>query len=483
MKKKHNKQHKRLAIKKSNILNNDAQNSFCDFGFPELPVNVIPEKNNIAMDSDILAQNANFLGYFETNFIGYPKLAELSQLSEYRAVAETTSYEMTREWIEFSAIGNDERNEEYIKKLIQFFKEIKAQSIFRQAIETEFLFGRAQVYLKFKNHDAKKPLIIDARTIQKGSFESLVNIEPMWTTPAQINTDKPLEPDFYKPRKWYIFGDVVHDSRLFTIISRPVSDILKPAYNFGGVSMTQLMMPYVNRWLRTVNSVSDLIHSFSLSGVKTNMDDVLSGGCTDENLIARADLYNKYRDNRGLMLIDRDSEEFFQFNTPLSTLDALLSQAQEQMSAPSHTPLVKLLGITPSGLNASSDGEIKVYYDYIRTLQENLLREPLEKLLKIAQLHLFGEINENIVINFKPLEQLSDVEKSQIRNTDCTIDSFYIQNGVLDPAEVRAKLANNKDSGYSNIDVDALNDDESGLLDFLNDLDDEKETDEKADLA
>ncbi|WP_257962846.1 DUF1073 domain-containing protein [Neisseria sicca] len=50
-----------------------------------------------------------------------------------------------------------------------------------------------------------------------------------------------------------------------------------------------------------------------------------------------------------------------------------------------------LLGITPSGLNASTEGEIAVYYDHIRAMQENLLRDPLDKLLKLVQLHLFGQ--------------------------------------------------------------------------------------------
>ncbi|WP_311151968.1 anti-CBASS protein Acb1 family protein [Neisseria sicca] len=39
----------------------------------------------------------------------------------------------------------------------------------------------------------------------------------------------------------------------------------------------------------------------------------------------------------------------------------------------------------------STEGEIAVYYDHIRAMQENLLRDPLDKLLKLVQLHLFGQ--------------------------------------------------------------------------------------------
>jgi Protein of unknown function (DUF1073) len=53
----------------------------------------------------------------------------------------------------------------------------------------------------------------------------------------------------------------------------------------------------------------------------------------------------------------------------LQDLDWLLAQSQEQISSVSRIPLVKWTGISPSGLNASSEGEIRVYYDLIHSEQ------------------------------------------------------------------------------------------------------------------
>lgn len=422
---------------------------------PTLPPNVRPS-NDLAMDSSPLG-NFGADCFFGTGFIGYPRLAELAQIAEYRAVAETTANEMTREWIEIKSVGENE-NGTIIKKIEECLEQLNARAIFRRALETENLFGRSQIMLQLKGHDGDKlanPLILSDKTVVQGSLKALVNIEPMWTSPAVYNATDPTATDFYQPKQWYVMGRTIHSSRLFTLVSRPVPDMLKPAYNFGGISMTQLMQPYVERWLRTVNSVNDLLHSFSLSGIKTSMSDILAGGCdSDINIQLRAELYNRLRDNRGLMLLDNESEEFFQFNTPLSGLDTLLAQAQEQMAAPSHMPLVKLLGITPSGLNASAEGEITVYYDYIKSMQENLLREPLDKLLKLVQLHLFGKVDDDITFDFKPLAQLSESELATIRKSDCDRDVAYIQNGVLSDIEVRQRLAEQKNSGFNGIDVD-----------------------------
>ncbi|WP_118848216.1 anti-CBASS protein Acb1 family protein [Neisseria lactamica] len=437
--------------------------------FPGLPDGVKP--NGIAMDGSPLG-NFGADCFFGTGFIGYPRLAELAQISEYRSVSETTANEMTRQWIEIKSAG-EEDNSETIRQIEECCERLNVRDVFRKAVETDGLFGRGQILVQIKGHDGKlaNPLLLTEKTIAKGSLKALVNIEPMWTTPAPYNAVDPTLPDFYKPKAWYVMAQEIHASRLFTLISRPVPDMLKPAYNFGGVSMTQLMMPYVERWLRTVDSVSDLLHSFSLSGIKTDMSAILGGSDDgDTNIMLRAELYNRLRDNRGLMLLSKDEEEFFQFNTPLSGLDALLAQSQEQMAAPSHTPLVKLLGITPSGLNASTEGEIAVYYDHIRAMQENLLRDPLDKLLKLVQLHLFGKVNDNITFDFVPLRQMSETELSTIRKSDTDRDVAYIQAGVVSAEEVRGRLAGEPGSGYNGIDVEDVPEmPDDGFSDGMND--------------
>lgn len=439
---------------------------------PELPDGV-KANDSIAMDCN---SNLGTFGagcFFNTGFIGYPRLAELAQISEYRSVTETTASEMTRQWIEIKSIGDDD-NSEKIKQIEECYEKLNIRDVFRKAIESDGFFGRGQIMIQMKGQDNDKlgnPLLLTSKTIGKGCLKALVPIEPMWTAPAQCNTTDPTAEDFYKPKTWFVMGREIHRDRLFTLISRPVPDLLKSAYNFGGVSMSQLMMPYVDRWLRTVDSVSDLLHSFSLSGIKTDMSTILSGGCDEEvNMTLRAEVYNRFRDNRGLMMLDKDNEEFFQFNTPLSGLDALLAQSQEQLAMPSHTPLVKLLGVTPSGLNASSEGEIAVYYDYIKALQENILRDPLDKVLKLVQLHLFGEIDDSITFSFVPLAQMDESQLATIRKSDSDRDVAYIQAGVISAEEVRGRLASDTDSGYNGIDVEDVPEiPDDGFSDGLND--------------
>lgn len=430
---------------------------------PELPPNVRPktDPNVLAMDNALAPlysyANSAFCGL---GFAGYPYLSELAQRSEYRSPTETTATEMTRKWIRIVSKGDGDHSEK-IKQLTAAFERHKIRDLFRVTMEHDGFYGCGHIYIKIKGQDdpdtRQLPLVIDKRAITKGSLEGFKNIEPIWTSPYDYNSTDPAADDFFKPTSWFVMGKRTHASRMLTIVSREVPDLLKPAYNFGGLSMSQLMEPYVNAWLRTRDSISDLLHSFSTSGIMTDMSSILQeGGGDGTDIFNRMDLFNAMRDNRGLMALNKDTEEFFQFNTPLSGLDSLQAQSQEQMAAPCHTPLVKLLGITPTGLNASTDGEIKVYYDYIRAGQEANFSDPLNVVLQIMQLDLFGVIDDAIGYEWEPLEELDGKQLAEIRKSDADAAVAYIGAGVISAEEERERLAADPNSGYNSLDTSVL---------------------------
>lgn len=459
----------------------EQKNEFTNTGYqlPDIHPLVVPKgkKSAIAQDSLGLTAYANSDPHFFSGFKGYQLLAIMSQSSDYRAVPETTSNEMTREWGKVKVKGDgDDTATDKLSKIEDRLKELKVRELMRKHIECEFIFGRSQLYIDIDGHDKKTdiPLNINSTGVKIGSLKGFKHIEPIWTTPSMYNSLYPLDEDFFVPSKWFVMGKEVHKDRLLTLTMRPVPDMLKPAYNFGGLSMLQLIEPYVERWQRTVDSVSELIKAFSITGLKTGMETALSGDVSGSaQLISRAQLFSKLRNNLNTMLIDKENEEVFQVNTPLTGLDNLVTKAQEQIAMPSHTPLVKLTGVTPSGLNASSDGEIRVYNDYIASLQEAHLRPQIKIILDLIQLDLFGEIDESIFFEFASLHQLTDEERATVNKTKAETAQLLISCGAISAEEVRASLANDEAGDYSGIDKDAMPDDE---LD-LNDATQDKKTD------
>jgi phage-related protein (TIGR01555 family) len=443
------------------------------YTLPTAAPGVIPAQAKMACDS---AMDANYAYAVDSafaeglGFMGYAYLSELSQRPEYRRPAEIIAKEMTRKWIRLQATGDNDKSDK-LRDIEAEMKRLGVQAAFQKAAEQDGYFGRSQIYIDTGDTDdaqeLKTPLVITKAKIGKVPLKALRVIEPIWTYPNAYNSTSPLKPGHYKPQSWFVMGDEVHASRLLTFVSRPVPDLLKPAYAFGGLSLSQMAKPYIDNWLRTRQSVSDLVHGFSMTGLKTNLTGVLNGGGGEE-MDRRAQLFNQSRDNRNMMLIDKDGEELFNVSVPLTGLDKLQAQAQEHMSSVAGIPLIVLLGITPSGLNASSEGELNVWYAWILAQQEALFTPLLSAIINIIQLSLYGEIDPEIGFQYQPLEPLNELEMANARKVEADTDIELIGASVISPQEARVRLASQEDGPYAaldlNEDLPELPDPESGPI-------------------
>lgn len=396
-------------------------------------------------------------------FMGYPYLAELSQRSEYRQPAEVMAEEMTRKWVTLKAVGNTNKDER-IAAMNAAMRRLKLREIYREALIHDGFFGMGIIYPQLAIGDRMarddpeellSPLVIDKAKIAKGSLKGFRRIDPTWVAPTTYNSLDPMDPTFYLPQVWFIMGKRVHASRLQTFISHPLPDILKPAYNFGGLALSQMLKPYVDNWLNTRQGVADIIQAFTLWVLSTDQMAGLMGGGSGDDFEARIDIFTALRANRGVLAINKDTEAFQNISAPLGSLDKLQAQSQEQQAAVARLPLVKLLGYTPAGLNTTAEDEIRTFYDGVKSAQEYVIAPNLKMHLDMIQLSEFGDIDEDIVAEFNPLWQLDEAGEAAVRKTDADTAGVLIDHGVLDPQEERDRQAADPKSLYHGLSGDA----------------------------
>lgn len=405
---------------------------------------------------------------------GYSYLAELAQRPEYRRLSEITATEMTRKWIKFKSVGEIDKTDR-IKELTDEMDRFKVRDHFRKCAELDGFFGRGHLYADTgdtDNPDELKTDIGNGRNdislakFKKGMLKGFIPVEPVWTYPTNYNSINPLKKDWYNPNTWFVMGTEIHKSRLLKFVGREVPDLLKPSYAFGGLSMSQMCQPYVNNWLRTRQSVSDLIHSFSVFVLETDLSESVALG--GEQLFARLELFNMCRDNRGVMAIQKDSEGFQNVSASLGSLDQLQAQALEQICSVSGIPLVKYTGISPHGLNASSEGEIRVFYDSIHAFQPKLFGDNLTTVIDFCMLNIWGEVDQEITYEYEPLWSLDEKSLAEMQKTKADIAQIFVDLGVISPQEVRTQIAADPDSGYDSLDPDDMPDlreeEEEGLV-------------------
>jgi|GEM_PF-311641 len=489
------------------------------FRLPDFPKSAIPpgKHGRMALDSAITQFSSDawlsdaILGSVSAEglaFPGYAYLSQLAQRAEYRIISETIADDATRKWIKFEVTGTEEEVEERqaedaadpdgaeeraeqrledagktdkVKELKDEMERLELRDHFYTLSRDDGFFGRDHLFLDFGTgldavaggrDELKTPIgngrdALSLGKIEKGSLKSIKTIEPVWTYPQTYNATNPLDRDWYNPQQWYVMGQEIHASRLLRFVSKPVPDMLKPAYAFGGLSNSQIAQPYVDIWLRTRDSVAELIHSFSVMVLMTDMQTLMQPQNAGA-LLMRAALFNALRDNQGLMLVNKEKEDFKNVQATLSGLDHLQAQAQEHVASIVRIPLVKFTGLQPTGLNASSDGEIRVYYDTIAGYQNRFFRPGLTRVLNFMQLSLWGEIDPEITFNFESLYEMSEKEKGEKQKADAERHEKYVNMGSFDPGEIRKIAIDDPELPYTGLDPDDVPDlqqeEEDGLM-------------------
>lgn len=414
---------------------------------------VIPEAKKeatLAMDAtpyDVL--NSMSIGTEYSGFRGYPILAAMSQQVEYANMHTIMADEMTRNWIEVKSKKDGDPD---IKAMEEALVKYDIKRLIHEAVRQDSEYGVAHIFIDVGADEIEneKPLFLDPRKITKGSLKNFKIVDPNWVYPAMYNSNKPLRPDFYKPQAWFVMGDTVHESRFIDIVTRPVPDILKPSYNFGGLSLTQLMEDYVVDWRDAKKNVIKILRTLRMRALKTDMDARLQEpGQFDK----RIKLFTQYQDNFGIWAID-NQEDLLHMQTSLSELSNILSNYQEQLCIPSRTTNLKMFGNAPAGLNASGDSEIETWHETISGSQELDYRRAIENIFKIIQLSEFGEIKQDIYFEFKPLDEISEEDAANTNKTKVETVAIAADSQLISSEEARDALKSIKGAGFENLDGD-----------------------------
>ena len=381
-------------------------------------------------------------------FLGYPMLSNIAQDPLIRSGIEVIVDDMTRKFIDLTSKGENDLSTS-IAELESDLQSFRIKSIFNRALATTGYQGGCLVYVdvgELDDEEKKTPLYLDAATFKKGSFRGLRIIEPINLYPGRYDTLDPTSEDYFNPETWFVLGKEYHRSRFLYFAQNEVPLILKPLYNFFGISLAQQVLEYVQNFTENRRSAQRLLNKFSLTIWRTDMSQFLSGG--DCNSLTQ-------------VLLDKETEEMEQINTPLSGVTDIVSMSLDLAPVILGISKDKYFGDLPKGLNASSEGTNRIYYDKIQSLNEKICYDNVEKVLKILQLNRYGEIDDNISFQFAPLWEMDERERAEINKVKADTVAVYLDRGALSAEEVRGALADNPDSGFSNIDVDDVPESES----------------------
>lgn len=401
-------------------------------------------------------------------FLGYGYLTGLAQNGLIRAGCEMIADEMVEKGITLTTKGNndpDTDKQAKLDRLNELITKINLLPTLRKAVSISKYYGGSLVYMDFDGIDTASenllnPLILTKNELRGKKLRRLKVIEPYNLSPGQYNAADPLQEYYFKPRYWFVMGKAVDASRFLPPVQEnELPTILRPAYNFFGIPLAQIVLDAVAHFTDCREAEARLLTKFSLTVFKTNLNEQIFSGGDWAQIDNRVNNFVQYRSNDGVMLIDKESEDIDIKSTSLAGVKDIVSQAMEIVAAYFNEPVTKMWGLTPSGFN-TGESDLNNHYDHIASQQEKQLRDQIEYVLKVLQMQEWGEIDNEITFTFNPLSEEKEESIATVNKIKAETQQIYISNGVISPDEGRECLKSDPKSGFNNLNEESVPEEE-----------------------
>lgn len=388
------------------------------------------------------------LNFFLSNgFIGWQNCSFLSQNWIINRSCLIPGRDAVRKGYEIK-LEDSKDPEKIIKKLKKTDKIYKLNRRLISWIRNGRIFGVGIAIFIVESSDPDyylKPFNIDG--IKKNSYRGVSIVDPNWAVPELDFSGlyDPASIDFYEPEYWVISGRRYHKSHLSIFRHAETTDILKPVYYFGGPSVPQQIAERVYCAERTANEA--LLLAMTKRSIIYYTD--LSTALANENtFLDKMELFNQLQNNFATRIVDNQDDKIEHYDTSLAELDQVIRTQYELVAAAAGIPVTRLMGTSAKGMNATGEGDESNYHETLETIQAEFLTELVER---HYQLVIKSKLNTQLIdfeINWLPLDALTEKELAEINFIKSQTDKNLIESGQLSPEETRARLSQDRRSGY-----------------------------------
>lgn len=387
--------------------------------------------------------------YANQAWIGYHAISILMQNWLINRACKIPAEDATRNGWKINGL-----DEEKTTRLERFDKRRKIKHHASEQARYTRGFGIRISIFKVKSNDPdyyKKPFNIDS--VGVGCYEGISQVDPVWCAPQfeSQNVSDPSLIDFYEPDYWLIGNKLYHKSHLVITRYAEVPDILKPTYQFGGLSLPQLIWERVYAAERSANEGPQLLMTKRFNVIKTVLEVI---GADPASLAAKYQEIAELRDNYGLFVMG-SSDDYAQHETALGDVDTVIMTEYQLVASVAEMPATKLLSTTPKGFNPTGEYDTANYNVLCAGIQEHHCDPLLERHYELACRHLWGE-HYDIDVEWNPMDEPSETERTDNQLKKAQVRQINQTLGIVSLEENREAIKADPDSGYN------LKDNENG---------------------
>jgi phage-related protein (TIGR01555 family) len=237
----------------------------------------------------------------------------------------------------------------------------------------------------------------------------------------------------------------VHHSRIIEIHGERVpagaTKTLTEEQRYWGVSVLQRVYRRLEILGTSIGSIGALLNEISIGKYKfKDLAGILEMPNGDRLIKKRVELMDLCKSVFRSMYFD-STEDYIRETLQLGGVDAVLHIIIMLVSADTGYPITRLFGVSPAGMNATGESDMRNYYDKVRSRQQRILKPMI---LRIVQIISEWKNIPEPFIEFRPLKQMSEKERAELEKLQADKDQAvantyktYIDMGAMDPYEAR----------------------------------------------
>lgn len=362
------------------------------------------------------------------------------------SVVDTPIDDATRKWRRFNT--NDPQQSELMAKAE---KEFEIKDKFALAEKWAQVYGGSALLLIIEGQDPEEPLDID--TIRLGALKNLLVLDRYNIVNGAVNRDI-LSPNFGIPDTYTVSrtGTIFHHTRVirFEGVTTTLEEFERNAY-WGNSKYHKLFDPIMDSQ-QTSNGIAALVYEAAIDVYRISGLNELVAQQETAAVTERIALTHQMKSIINGILLDKE-DEYDKKSANFSNLDSIDDRFLQKVAGASGIPVTKLTGMSPGGLNATGESDMRNYYDLVSGIQENKFRPRLEYVDR-CMAKAIGINPEVVEFEFLPLQQLNEVQQADTDLKNAQRDQIYVDQGSVEISDIMAELQTN--GVYPSIDKERI---------------------------
>lgn len=378
-------------------------------------------------------------------------------------IIETIPGDMVRKWYTLKCnVGP-----EYVDALQRLERKVHLRKSLLEGMYWGRLYGGAAGIIMIRGQDdLTQPL--DYELILPGCFLGLMILD-RWSGiyPELGQVTDPADPDFELPEYYTIRDEEsgtliskVHHSRVLRFTGRELPYNEKIVETYWGESELEAIYSELVKRDNVSGNIAALTFRANVNYLETDsLDQMLAvnNAAAQKRFWQTLQAQSVIESNFGTRLVNK-GDVMHNTQYTFAGLADVYDRVMMDVAGAAKTPVTKLFGRSPAGMNATGESDMNNYYDYIDGLRENQLRPILERLLPIMALSAWGIVPYDLDIDFPPLQTPDSNEVADIvdKKTQAVLSTY--QSDLIDAATALKELKALADetSMYNSISDEAI---------------------------